>query len=110
MAVKTQDQVRSAILSNKKFKSELITMFGAEVEIRQPNIGQVLSARDEEDNRKAIVNLMVQYCYVPGTNEKVFTPEDFNEIMGLPVGKWFSDMNDAIIRLTDIDIESAEKN
>ncbi len=110
MAAKTRDALRERLMSAKKFKSEKIKLFDEYVEIRQPSVGQILDAQSFEDQKKALVNILVNYCFVPGTEEKVFENTDEAGIMAWPVGQWFTDINEAITRLTNIDVAGAEGN
>lgn len=110
MTAEARNRIRSQVFSGKKFKKKEIDLFGEKVEIRQPTVGMVLAAQQEQDRRKALVQMLVRYCYVPGTNERVFEETDFDAIMELPVGEWFTTLNNAIIELSDIDVGSAEKN
>ena len=110
MAVKTRDSLRGSLMSAKKFRSERVKIFGEQVEIRQPSVGQILDAQDFESQKKALINILVNYCFVPGTEEKVFETTDEAGIMAWPVGQWFTDINEAITRLTNIDVAGAEGN
>lgn len=111
MAEVTLGAMRSGILKKKKAKGIDIDMFGFKVEVRQPNVGQLLELESSSDDRKkALVNMLVAYCYVPGTDEKVFTKEDYGELIALPAGQWLTDFNNAIAKLTGVDTEEAEKN
>lgn len=105
----TRDAIRSAAFGTKP-ESETITIFGQKVEVRQPDVGTIVDAQSAEDRKDMIVNMLINYTYVPGTNEHIFTWEDKNSILAMPVGRWFNQLNEAINRLTDIDIGEARKN
>ena len=53
--VLTRDELRAKLLSSKKFKSEIIQIFGEDVEVRQPNMGQILDAQQLEDRKEAFI-------------------------------------------------------
>ena len=110
--VSVKDSLRGAIFSskNRELKKEIIIMFGNEVEVRQPNLGQITALGREDDKTAPIFKIMIEYCYVPGTNEKVFSKADVAALSELPAGQWLTDFNSAIEKLTSIDISSAEKN
>ena len=110
MAAKSRDALRGRLMGAKKFKSETLDLFGESVEIRQPTVGQILDATEYDDQKKALVNILVNYCYIPGTQERIFEPTDEAAIMEWPVGDWFSEINAAIQRLTTIDVAGAEGN
>ncbi len=108
---KTRGDIRTAIFSSKKFKTELVTIFGAEIEVRQPSLGVVLEASDESKSTKdSLIDVLIGYCFVPGTAEHVFEDTDRDALMKLPMGDDFNLLNKAIARMTGIDIEGAEKN
>lgn len=108
----SRDEVRSKLFSGAQSnrKTETINMFGTQVEVRQPSVGQVLELQGSDDQRSQLVRMMIEYCYVPGTDEKVFEPADEEAIMNWPVGDWFNQFNNAVMRLTDINVEAAAKN
>lgn len=105
-----RDDLRQKLFSAKKFRSKTVNLFGDKVEIRQPSVGQILKARDSADSKEALIGILVDYCFVPGTTDKVFEKADTGAIMEWPVGKWFTDVNNAIVELTDIDVAGSEKN
>lgn len=108
---KTRDDIRSAIFSSKKFKSELVTIFGAEIEVRQPSLGVVLEASDDSKSTKdSLIDILINYCFVPGTSDHVFEDTDRDGLMKLPAGEDFTRLNEVIARMTGIDIKGAEKN
>lgn len=110
-----RDSVRKRLFGAKKFKTESLSLaFGegdpVEIEVKQPTVGEILDSQNTQDPKKSLVNLMIQYCYVPGSKVRVFEDADFNEIMSWPVGKWLTDFNTAVAKLTNIDIQGSEGN
>jgi hypothetical protein len=88
-----------------------ITLFGEEVEIRQPTLAQINKlSKSADEKTPAIVKIMIEYMFVPGTDEKVFDPADAAQLAEMPSGKWLNDMNNAIEELTGVDVKAAEKN
>jgi hypothetical protein len=110
MAENTLGALRTGILGKKKGKALEINMFGHKVEVRQPSVGQLLELETGDDRKKSLVNMLVGYCYVPGSNDKLFTQEDSGELLALPAGEWLNEFNTAISKLTGVDTEDAEKN
>lgn len=110
----SRDELRAAIFAaeNKKPKSMEITLFGQKVEIRQPTVGEVTKMMDAagKPNQSAIVSILTTYCYVPGTNEKVFDPADRESLLDMPSGQWLTDLNASIEELTAVNVKEAEKN
>ena len=104
-----RNTIRSAIFSAKPEK-KLVNFFGQEVEVRTSSLKEILEVQENEDRKEAIVQIMIRYCYVPGTEEHVFEIADKDSILKLPAGKWLTDMNKAVTELTDINIDDTEKN
>ncbi len=112
MANSKRDELRGKIFSskNKQFKTEECEIYGCKVEIRQPSLGMILAAQEGDDRAKAVVMLLVGYCYVPGTEEKVFEEGDVENLLSMPFGDDLIKVNQVIEKLTNIDVLSAEKN
>jgi hypothetical protein len=70
----------------------------------------VMAARDEEDPAKGLATLMITYCYVPGTDDKVFEDGDIPQILDWPVDTWLTDFNEAVEKLSGVNVEAAEGN
>ena len=103
-----RDELRGKIFAHRALKTETINIFGQDVEIRQPTLGQLLGARDEPDKRRAVVKLMIEYTFVPGTNERVFEDADYESIINMPFGDDLVKVNQAINRMTSINVEEAK--
>ncbi len=108
--VSTRDELRGKIFASKNFRKEEITLFGAIVELRQPTLGQILEAQEQEDRKVALLKLLVEYCFVPGTEERVFEEADLDAIMNMPFSKDVEKLNEVMLGLTNIDVLGAEKN
>ena len=107
-----REEIRNSILSNPKFKRVKFEFFGTEVEIKQPSLREISEIGSGGDsNENVAVNLLLRYCYVPGTNEKVFDDKtDRAAVLELPFGEWFEDFNRKWASLTGINLGEAEKN
>lgn len=99
-----RDSMRAAIFAsqNKKLKSKVISFFGQDVEIRQPKLGSILDAREEEDRQAAVINTLVEYTYVPGTDIKLFDDADADAFKEMPFGKDFLAVNKTLEELTEV--------
>lgn len=111
MANPVRDNLRAAIFSgkNKSRNSVKINIFETEVEVRQPTLAQIVNLT-KDDGTSPIIKALIEYCYVPGTNDKVFENGDVDSLLGLPTGQWLTDLNEAITKLSGVDIKEAEKN
>ncbi len=107
-----RDEIRAKIFAeeNTRFKTKEIELFGTKVDIRQPSLGTILKAKEDEDRQKAIVRLLIDFCFVPGTDEKVFEQEDGEKILAMPFDQNLLEVNNAIEELTNINILEQEKN
>ena len=106
------EEMRAKIFSreNKRPRSEVVGFFTVEIEIRQGTLGDVLDSVDEEGEHEGIIQVLLDNAYVPGTNTKVFGIEHREELRSMPMGKDFAAVGAAYRRLSQIDVNAAEKN
>jgi hypothetical protein len=109
-----RDTLRSAIFSgdNSKPASETVEFFGQDIEIRQPAVGTVL-ADAEKMSQQGIIGVLIQYCYVPGTDEKLFDEADADSMKALPWGPDFLRAQQAINKLSGVkadDVDAAKND
>lgn len=97
-----RDELRAKIFAAHERKFEIVKFMGAEIELRQPKLGDIISAREEENRQAAVIKTLVTYAYVPGTDERVFEEGDADALMELPFGQDFLNVNTAIEKLTDV--------
>ena len=107
--VLSRSQLRGKIFSAKTEK-KTVNFMGAEVELRQPGIGQVLEARQafSDDLKRGTVNMLIKYTYVPGSDEKVFEEADFDAILELPFNADFNNLSSELNKLMGLSIEVSE--
>lgn len=115
MAQNTRDALRSKIFKTRKAKRQTLTLFeeGTEVEVRQPTIGDIMQAQSHEEGDErnfAVVQIMMRYCYVPGTDEKVFETADLENIKDMPMGSWFTKLVEVFNDFVNADMGETEKN
>jgi hypothetical protein len=106
------ESIRERIFSpeNRKPRTVLIKIFDQEVEVRQPTVAAITRMTQRADRQHAIVSILIEYCYVPSTNDRVFSEDDRDMILDLPTGQWLTDLNAAVADLTGVDVKAAEKN
>lgn len=110
MAQKTRDGVRKAIFKSKKLKTITIDLFGERVDIRQPSLRDLFKMTKGKDVEEAIVTMLIDHAYVPGTKENLFDSTDRDLILSWPSGPWIENVNKAIDELINLKIPDAEKN
>jgi hypothetical protein len=110
-----RDKVRSQVFSSDVFKRESVEAFGTTIDIRQTTLGRVLELQEKlsEDRKVAIGLAFLEFCYVPGTDTRLFDDADLDMVLGLPFGEDFQKVQDVINKLmgvSDKDIKEAEGN
>lgn len=107
-----RDTIRTAIFASSNFQTRKIRLFDQEVEVRQPSIAQLMDLTDSgsESTKSAAVNAMIEFCVLPGTETKVFTKEDYDNLLDLPMGDWFIQFQKVWSELASIDVGEAEGN
>jgi hypothetical protein len=105
-----RDELRQRILASRKPKSELVSFFGDSIELRQPTLHDILKIRQasEDERNAAIINTLVDYAYVPGTDEKLFEEADADAFLAMPFGADFQRVTEVLSKLTDIDFKASD--
>jgi hypothetical protein len=110
----SRDKMRASIFKdeNKRPASSVITLFGEQVEIRQPTLAIInkIGRLTVDPKIPGIVRVLIEYCYIPGTDEKVFDQADAEQLASMPTGQWLHDFNREVEKLTGVDVKVAEKN
>ena len=109
----TRDEIRTQIFSSSKNKKKVVKFYDAEVEIRQPTLGMIMQfqAVDGTDTKKdALVQMMIELCYIPGTSERIFEEADYDTLLGLPFDEDLQSFVDEMNALMGITPEQAEGN
>lgn len=102
----SRDELRAQIFSahNKVVDKKTVDFFGQKIELRQPTLADINSLKEDGDNNKsAVVQTLIRYAYMPGTEEKVFEDSDYDSFMSMPFGKDFTQVMEAFGELTGID-------
>lgn len=108
-----RDEIRAKVLAQVKPISLTITLGGVDLEWRQPSIQQTQDARaargDNADDENFIVRMILDYTYIPDTDEKVFTPDDYANVMGMGFGGEYQKAITKIAKALDLTEEVEEK-
>lgn len=118
MTKMTRDQIREQIFRAESMlpKTKAVSFFGADIEVRQPDVETILDYRDaaaqKRDTKEQMVQMLITYCYVPGTDEKVFEEGDADSLLKMPFGGDFTRLQVAMSELSDVKLveEAATKN
>lgn len=98
----TRDELRAKIFSDKKLNIIPVEFFGGTIELRQPALGDILKAQTNEDREAAVIETLIDYAFVPGTEEKVFEKADAASMKALPFGADFLRVTKALEELTEV--------
>ena len=113
--------VRSNLLGKTpKFKSEIVLADGTEIEVRQPTVGQraLITKKAECTNGKNVdfdyaaflLWSVIFSSYLPGTDQLVFSPEDYKTLSNMPTGGYIDDLQEAAQRLNNVTEDKKKKN
>jgi len=107
----TRNELRGKILSQKGRRTVIELEDGVEVEIRQLKVGQMIDNANESDTKKRMAKYLIECCYVPGTDERIFEDTDFDVLMGMPAGGYYQKLIDTInTQLLPEQLEEAGKD
>lgn len=98
----TKKDLRAQIFKTREVRSKRIQFFGVEIELRQPKLKDIINAREAEDKQAAVIETLVKYAFVPGTDEHLFDEEDADQFAELPFGADFLHITQALEELTDV--------
>ena len=104
----TRDAMRAKIFSAKPKTETVEDFYGATLELRQPSLAVALEARNQEENEH-VFTMLLDYAFVPGTDEKVFESTDVEMIRALPFGPSMTDLLAKVNKLLGIDGAAIEE-
>jgi hypothetical protein len=116
--ISRRDALRARILG-KQLKREIVHLKdddGTEydIEVREPTVArmQEMGAQTAVPNSEKMIALVIDHAYIPGSDEKVFEPEDADVIRNLPYRADFSPLLEKVMELGDMisKIEAAKGN
>lgn len=98
----TRDELRSRIFASRKPKSKVVKFFDVEIELRQPTLGDIVRAQQNEDRQAAVIETLVKYAFIPGTDDHLFDEADAESFETMPFGADFLRVSNALEELTEI--------
>lgn len=98
----TRDELRAKIFAAHSVKKLPVEFFGADIELRQPILADIIKAQKSEDRESAVIQTLVDYAYVPGTDDKVFEAADAESFKVMPFGADFIRVSNALEELTEV--------
>lgn len=110
MSTAARDLIRKRLLIDiPKPERIKLKLFGMEVELKQPTLREIIEDRQIADMEVRNVSMIVRYVVVPGTDEKVFTPDDAELIGNWPMTGDMVRFQEALFKLTGIMVEEADE-
>lgn len=103
----TRDEIRSAIFNQKVHHKE-VEFAGIKMELRQPNVGAIIG-RERTDSKAFMTQMLIDYCYVPGTEERVFEEADQDSLMAVPFNSDWVNLQKKIDELSDLGTMKGEE-
>lgn len=102
--------IRDQIFSTKPETRE-VPFNGTKIELRQPSLDDVMNLQDasKDDKKGAAITTIIQYSYVPGTEERVFEETDRDIIAQLPFNKDVKGLFDTVNELLGLDGEKLDQ-
>jgi hypothetical protein len=79
-----------------------VEFFGAQIELRQASFGDIIRMREGDDREAAVIHNLINYAYIPGTDEKVFEEGDAESFKEMPFGADFIRVSQAVEELTEV--------
>lgn len=120
-----KNKIRSKTIGSAKifrFNKIKIDDDGTEIEIREPTVKEwgnilrnVMSVDGDKGQTKMeydqyLVWSVICCSYVPGTDEKVFSEEDYETLLQVPKSSWVSEFSEIAMAMMQSNVEEAEKN
>lgn len=110
----SRDALRARIFAaeNKRGKSTIVEFFGTDIELREPSVGDIQRLGERLNDEKSIgfVQILIDYAYVPGTDDKAFEEGDMETLSQLTFGADVQRVLEAVEGFTNLSIKDAEKN
>lgn len=119
-----KQKLRSLTLGKKKsFVKRIVNIEGEDFEVRQPTIGQrgeirnksmkITTGDDDSDVEfdmfSFLICAVVELTYVPGTDERVFSDEDYDNLKSMPAGGWFDKLTKEASELCNVKDDDIKK-
>jgi hypothetical protein len=103
----SRDALRAKIFGAKP-ESTTIEFFGGQVELRQPKLEALMEMR-RSNQEDALTQMLINYAYVPGSDEHVFEDTDEESIKQIPFGADMQRLTQAVNLLVGLTAEGLEK-
>lgn len=109
----TRDEIRALFFAPLDTPTPPVSLEwnGVTFEWRRPSVQQVQNARDDDDaDKNFLVRLIIEYSYVPGTDQKLFEDTDYDRVMSMPFGPEWQTAVTTIGKEIGLGVEAKVKN
>jgi hypothetical protein len=95
--------------SAKQFRSEIVTVGGEEIEVRQLSVRDRLDVYNRSTKNGVLDPLQFQIwavistAFVPGTNERLFEDGDYDSLVDQPTGNFIDKLSEAAINMLNVE-------
>lgn len=107
--IPTRNEVRAKIFARKDVKKKRVDFFGTEIELWQPKLRDIIAAQESTDREASIIETLVKYAFLPGTEEHVFEEADADSLKEMPFGADFLRVSKALEELTEVNFLDGKK-
>lgn len=110
--VKTVAQsIREKALKSTEKKTIELSLGEAKFEFVQPSLKQVGELQDSaEESDNFVIKMLVEFSFVPGTQERVFLNEDYQAFIDMPFGGEIQGITNKISSMLNLNVENKAKN
>lgn len=110
----TREDFRKKFFANASELREPVelTWNGVDFEWRRPSIAQIQEVRDRntDEDRNFILDILISYSYISGTDDLLFDPEDYEELLKSPFTGEFQTIVTKIGGAVSLNVEEKAKN
>ena len=115
-----REEARSFFLAEKPAARDTAVLFGREVDLVQPTLGEMIQVReltagpdpldpDAEDTVDTGMALsIIRFVCLPGTNERIFNEDDGPAILKWPFSQELSELQEKITALAGFGVDEAK--
>jgi len=97
-----RDRLRAKVFAEHKVKTIPVEFFGATIELRQPTMEDIVKVQADPDREAIVIRTLIDYAFVPGTDERAFEAGDADSLKKLPFGADFLRISKALEELTEV--------
>lgn len=108
--VPTRDELRAKLFAHRDIRKKTITFRGVELELWQPKVGDIIEAANRPDREAAMIEQLIKYAYIPGTDIHVFEEGDVESMKEMGFDDDFVKVNEALEELTAVNFRGQSKS